>query len=166
MSTVISFLHGKDLRCFAGLPGLEDESLRRISQSGVGQPSPAPPTRSMRADIRSGTGRRDQAGDQGQWVPWRGLSQSAGALETREDSLIESAAFAAHARDRVCSPSHAEGRSVVLGLMMELRVDEMWGTDMTTILLGTWQQVCVFVAVARCSASCAGEARGYARHAF
>ncbi len=32
----------------------------------------------------------------------------------------------------------------------------MWGTDMTTILLGTGQQFCVFVAVDRCSASCVG----------
>ncbi len=52
------------------------------------------------------------------------------------------------------------------GIIVPSRVDEMWGTDMTTILLGTGQQVCVLVAVEHCSASCVGEARGYERHAF
>ncbi len=42
------------------------------------------------------------------------------------------------------------------GTIIPSRVDEMWGTDMTTILLGTGQQVCVFVAVDHCSASCVG----------
>ncbi len=40
------------------------------------------------------------------------------------------------------------------GTIVPSRVDEMWGTDMTTIFLGTGQQVFVFVAAARRSASC------------
>ncbi len=45
------------------------------------------------------------------------------------------------------------------GIIVSSRVNEMWGTDMTTMILGTGQQVCVFVAVDHRSASCVGLTR-------
>ncbi|WP_420013280.1 IS3 family transposase [Tateyamaria sp.] len=42
------------------------------------------------------------------------------------------------------------------GTIISDTIDEMWGTDMTTTLLSTGQQVAVFVAADHCSASCVG----------
>jgi putative transposase len=51
---------------------------------------------------------------------------------------------------------HPHGPKAHDGAILTDRPDEMWGTDMTTTVTTGEGQVCVFIAVDRCTAECIG----------
>ena len=114
VSTVISFLHEKSLRRFAGLPGLEDQPCRRLPSSGCGQgrSSFTPSAKAMRRHARCGSDQGHRTGHRGQPVPWRGIAQGARTLGTYKGiCALRARVLRLMRRTTACSPSPVEDRS-------------------------------------------------------
>ena len=151
-------LHEAGLRCSAGDPGLGQVASHAVPSSPMRRAAAAAPAWSAGSDAGRGAGRGDPQAAGRQPIPRRGLPQDLGRLRfagirtskrrvlrlTREHGL--------QAPGRVGRPHGPKAHD---GTIRTERVDEMWGTDLTSTLTGEGQ-ASIFVTVDHCSTECLG----------
>ena len=109
-------------------------------------------------DAGRGAGRGDPRVARCESLPRRGPSQDLGAAALRRRPHRQTPRPAADARARLLAPNRIgrrHGPKAHDGTIRTERVDEMWGTDLTSTMTGEGQ-ASIFVTVDHCSTECVG----------